>query len=67
MASEAAHVISACENHLKREKIHDEPFTIDEIGGKLLKDFLTDAEYLASFEVTIFSCSYQSMFSISLN
>ena len=54
-ASEAAHVISTCENHLKREKISDKPFTVDEIRGGILKDFLTDANYLAPFEVTIFS------------
>ena len=39
MASEAAHVISACENYLKREKICDEPFTVDEIRGGILKNF----------------------------
>ena len=51
MASEAAHVISACENHLKKEGIHVKPFTVDEIRGDLLKKFLTDSNYLAPFEV----------------
>ena len=52
MASETAHVISACENQLKKEKICDTPFTVDEIRGQILKDLLTDADYLAPFEVT---------------
>ena len=51
MASEAVHVISACENHLKKEGVHVKPFTVDEIRGGLLKKLLTDSNYLAPFEV----------------
>ena len=53
-ASEAAHVISACKNWLKKERVCNESFTVDEIRGGILKDFLMDADYLAPFEVTIF-------------
>ena len=50
-ASEAAHVISACEDCLKKEGVHVEPFIVDEIREDLLKEFLTDSDYLAPFKV----------------
>ena len=51
IGSQAAHVISACENCLKKEGVCFKPFTVDEIRGGLLKEFLTDSNYLAPFEV----------------
>ena len=51
MASEVAHVISACENCLKKEGVCVKPFTVDEIRGGLLKEFLTDSNYLAPFKI----------------
>ena len=54
MASEATHMVSACEDHLKRERVQTELFSDNEIQGGLLKEFLTVVDYLTPFEVNIF-------------
>ena len=57
----------------EKEKVHNKPFTVDEIRGGILKDFLTDADYLAPYEVTIyfhyscpFPCGCQNVLPVSL-
>ena len=51
MASEAAHIISASKNHLKKEGVCVKPFTVGEIRGGLIREFLTDSNYLAPSDV----------------
>ena len=51
---EAAHVIAACENRLLAAKIIDHPFSVDEIRGGVLKEYLTMEDYRAPLEVSTF-------------
>ena len=51
MPDEAAQVITHCEECLIKAKVIMEPFTITEIQGGILKDYLTEEDYLAPHKV----------------
>ena len=64
MPDEAAHIIAHCEEWLLKAKIITEPFSVAEIQGGILKEYLTDEDYLAPHKVNIsfsFASHYHSL------
>ena len=52
MPDEAAQIIAHCEEQLLKAKIM-EPFSVAEIQGGILKEYLTNEDYLAPHKVNI--------------
>ena len=53
---EAAQIIAHCEEHLIKAKIITSPFSTTEIQGGILKEHLTDEDYLAPQKVNSTDC-----------
>ena len=53
MPDKAAQIIAHCEEQLIEAKIITEPFSVAEIQGGILKEHLTDKDYLAPHKVNI--------------
>ena len=53
MPDEAVQIIAHCEERLLKAKIITEPFIVAEIQGGILKEYLTDEDYLAPHKVNI--------------
>ena len=51
MPDEMAQVIAHCEEHLMRDKTITGPLTVTEIQGGILKDHLTEEDYLTPHKV----------------
>ena len=67
MPDKAAQIIAHCEGRLIKAKIITEPFSVAEIQGGILKEHLTDEDYLAPHKVNIlfsFVCRYRSPISM---
>ena len=61
MPDETAQIIAHCEEWLLKAKIITEPFSVAEIQGGILKEYLTDEDYLAPHKVNI-SFSFASCY-----
>ena len=48
---EAAEIIASCEGQLLKAGTIKEPFTATEIQGGILKEFLTEDDYIAPYQV----------------
>ena len=46
-----AQIITSCEEHLLKAKIIKEPFMAAEIQGGILKEYLTEEDYMAPHQV----------------
>ena len=67
MPDKAAQIIVHCEEQLIKAKIITEPFSVAEIQGDILKEHLTDEDYLVPHKVNIsfsFACHYHSPISM---
>ena len=53
MPDEVAQIIAHCEEWLLKAKIITEPFSVAEIQGGILKEYLTDEDYLTPHKVNI--------------
>ena len=51
MPDEVAEIITHCEERMMKENIITEPFTVAQIQRGILKDYLTDEDYLAPHKV----------------
>ena len=69
MPDKATQIIAHCEERLIKAKVIAEPFSVAEIQGGILKEHLTDEDYLASHKANIsfpFVSHYHSpMFQVS--
>ena len=50
---EAAQIIASCEGCLLKAGTIKEPFTVTKIQGGMLKEFLTEDDYMAPYRVNI--------------
>ena len=67
MPDEAAQIIAHYEEQLLKAKIITEPFSVAEIQGGILKEYLTNEDYLAPHKVDIsfsFASHYRSLISM---
>ena len=55
MPDKAAQIIAHCEERLIKAKVITEPFSVAEIQGGILKEHLTDEDYLAPHKVNVLS------------
>ena len=54
--NEVAQIIAHCEERLIKAKIIPSPFSATEIQGGILKEYLTDEDYLAPQKVNFTDC-----------